>query len=369
MYRDKVFEEIRNELITKFQQIDFHEFPKFHEWATPHYKILEQLAELNRLEITVKPEIFEDDNLENDLESNSIPIEENNLPYPIGHVFTVDKKAFGAVLSELNYPLPEALIRDMGIENGNKVKIIGHKGNFHSGAPRWDMEIVDHASIPVPGLIEVFQGIVKKISHTLVVNQTVGGGSIWVNDSPATLYINESDKSRYDIKEGDIIDGRFYENNVTGSFRVTYKHDIEEAAQSQSIESRRLHYRKNNSMETEAGINMLERLDKQPLLNRNIVLVGLEGRKNDFSSNLKGSNIQLTHLTGDEKKTSIRSTLKKADYVLISTFENSHDASKFTAKTCKELNVPCTHTHADGLHGVLMDALELIRCVEENKAV
>ena len=355
MYRSKVFEEVKNELITKFQQIELSDFEMYHEWATPHYELLKQLAGLSSLHTSERTEIPEQE------KEASIPVVENEAPYPIGHIFTIDKKALGAVISGLSYPIPEIMVRDMGIENGNKVKIIGHKGYFQDGSPKWEFEIVDFTSTPAPGLIEISQGIVKKISHTFIIDEVAGGGAIWVNDVPATLYINETDALKHNIQEGDIVDGRFYENNVTGSFRVTYKHEIEEMDFTQSVKPRKPQYRKNNTDETEANTTMLERLDKQLFLNRHIVLVGLEGRRNDFAANLKGVNeIQLTHLTGDESKATICSVLKKADYVLISTFENSHAASKLTAKTCKEFNIPCTYTHARGLFGVLMDASELI---------
>ena len=365
MYRDVVFSEIRNELIAKLQQIELSDFENFYEWAMPHFKLLKRLADLKDLAITdektfdkEEEKVTEGKNAAKEKSQS----EEDLLPYPLGRIFTVNKKALGAVVAELNYPIPEALLREMNIENGNKVKIVGSNGVFPNGSPKWIFEVVDTTSVPVPDLVEISQGIVKNISHALVITETVGGGTIWVNDLPATLYINETDAIKHNIKDGDIVDGRFYANNVTGTFRVNYKHQIEESALIQSIESRKLQYRKNNTNETQSGISMLERLDTQPFLNRHIVLVGLESRKNDFAANLKRvGDIQLTHLTGDENKRSIRAILKKADYVLISTLENSHDASKYTAKTCKELDVPCTYTHADGLCSILMDVLDLIR--------
>ncbi|MEH7612026.1 hypothetical protein [Gottfriedia acidiceleris] len=59
----------------------------------------------------------------------------------------------------------------------------------------------------------------------------------------------------------------------------------------------------------------------------------------------------------------MKSNILKADFVLFSTFENSHDASKHGAKICNEFYIPlpCTSTTADGLTGVLMDAAKLIK--------
>lgn len=364
MYRDKVFDEIRNELITKFQKIELEDFEMYHKWATPHYEILRQLSSLSGLYIPERMDVTEQEEKEEEETIDSMV--EYEATYPIGRIFTISKKASGAVISELSYPIPEVIVREMGIENGNKVKITGLKCFFENGDPKWNFEIVDNTSTPAPGLLEINQGIVSKVGHTFIVNETISDNIIFVNDSPATLYINEVDSLKYNIKEGDIIDGRFYENNVVGSFRITYKYEVEESTSIRSVESRKLQYRKNNNIKTEAGTSMLERLDKQALLNHHIVLVGLESRKNDFSNNLKGFNeVKLTHLTGDESKTSIFSTLEKADYVLISTFENSHDASKYVAKACKGLDVPCTHTHSDGLYGILNDAIELINCAKK----
>lgn len=144
-------------------------------------------------------------------------------------------------------------------------------------------------------------GIVEEIGSRLVVTST-NSGAIFVNESPACLYINEKDANRFKISKGDVIDGRFYTNNITNSFRATYKYDTEEIEQTASIESKRLVHRQNNATESELGFSMIDRLDKN-LFWTKILLVGLEGRMNNFKDSLDGvEEIQLTHLTGDEHK-------------------------------------------------------------------
>ncbi|ARO21412.1 hypothetical protein B2J90_28775 (plasmid) [Bacillus tropicus] len=363
MYIDKMFEELKAKMVHELQQVTLSNFNRYEEWAKPHYRIIEQLVELSKMS-------YEGGSVEADvvleptevLAPEAIVVEPVEVvdTYPVGHVFTFLKKAFGGVIEELKYPIPEELVRKLSMENENKVEVTGIKGQFQDGSPIYEFRIVDRKNVPNPSLAEIKMGIVEEISGRLVVTST-NNGAIFVNESPACLYINEKDAQRFKISKDDIIDGRFYTNNITNSFRATYKYNTDEIEQTTSVESKRLTYRQNNATESESGFSMIDRLDKTPFLNKKILLVGLEGRMNDFKDSLNGvEEIQLTHLTGDEHKQRIRSQILKSDYVIISTQENSHDASKYVAKVCNEFFVPCKSTSADGLFGVLMDVKELI---------
>ncbi|PFH91387.1 hypothetical protein [Bacillus sp. AFS088145] len=64
-------------------------------------------------------------------------------------------------------------------------------------------------------------------------------------------------------------------------------------------------------------ISMMDRLDKTPFLGKKILLIGLEGRINDFRQLLdKGREIDFTHLSGDEQKQFIKHEIKMVGLLL-----------------------------------------------------
>src|SRR5699024_10056470 len=133
-------------------------------------------------------------------------------------------------------------------------------------------------------------------------------------------------------------------------------------------EKRKLEYRQSTKTETTNGFSMIDRLNKKPLTNKKILLIGLSSRVNDFSSYIdKTFEVDMQHLTGDEHKQRIRAQILKSDYVLISTHENSHDTSTFVAKICNDNNIPFKSTHSTGFSGVLLDAINLIKTTDSNK--
>ncbi|MCY9308807.1 hypothetical protein MOF23_07470 [Bacillus inaquosorum] len=364
MYIDKIFEEIKNKMAEELAAVkSLTDFKNYCEWAEQHHKLINQLCEIQSLhkskDVNEPQRITVDEDLKGDCPAETIANTDED--YPVGNIFKISKKAFGGLIDELNYPIPEELMRVLQLENGNKIKIVGTNGFFPNNTPKYEFEIVDRTNIPNPDLMEIRQGIVKDVGRRLVITETVSG-LIKIKEMPVALYVNEKDAARFNIKDGDIVDGRFYSNNIVNSFRTTYKYDTDETEKEESVESKRLSYRQTNQSEQiETGFSMIDRLDKSPFLEKTILLIGLRSRINDFKSSLEKTNeINLVHLSGDEHQARIRAQILKADFVLLSTYENGHDKSKFAASLCNEFGIPFTSTKADGLFGVLQDAKELI---------
>jgi len=181
----------------------------------------------------------------------------------------------------LGYYMAEEYSRSYGLENGNVVEVIRQKGNFANGNPIYDFKIVDHKVVNNPDMCEVSSGIVELAGGRLVVMKTVNG-SIRVDENSVVLYIADNDQVKHSIQEGDIVDGRFYTNSITSSFRVTNKHDFVNMPSEPSVEEKRLSHRQANPAETEAGRKMIEELDLTPFDGVKILLVGLGTRMTDY---------------------------------------------------------------------------------------
>lgn len=363
MYIDKVFDEIKQAMVNELGNLSLSDYERYNEWLRPHHNIIENLLEIqniNQKHNRTEPEPL---TIEPETTCTEPETEEPVAEYPIGHTFTFAKKAYGGVLEELSYPIPEDLVRGLELENKNILRITSIKGLFPDKTPIYEVEVVDRTETPNPDLADIKQGIVEKHGSRLVVTKTTNGPIVF-NDSPTRLIISDKDKHRLKIQEGDIINGRFYTNNLSGSFRATYKYSTHVSTMSKPVEAKRLLHRQNNSVETECGPSMIDQLDKTPFLNTRILLVGLASRMNDFTQMLgKTNEIDFVHLSGDDHKAKTRAQILKADIVLIATVENSHDTSTYVADICNQYNIPCRSTHEDGLSGVLRDAKSLIEKV------
>ncbi|MEK1828847.1 hypothetical protein AAAC51_06795 [Priestia megaterium] len=155
------------------------------------------------------------------------------------------------------------MVRELSLENGYKMKVLGHVDVIQRGRPIYEFEVVGETPIPREDLIEVKHGIVERVAGRLVVSNTASG-PVKIDEMLATLFVGYKDTNRLGIKDGDIVDGRFYRNNVQ-SFRVSCKHEIEfEDDTTVSVESRKLQHRQNNQADEEKqkGLSMLDRLDK-----------------------------------------------------------------------------------------------------------
>lgn len=388
---EKFFEQIKSKLIVGLQNATLQDFKEYLDWAMPHYRIISELnvieesfyhlklkevsealvatpSEIKKTEPIEELSIIEQPKLEIKNEVKEEPKPEEQFPFGVDH--TIALKAYGAVIQEMNYPIPEEVVRNMDLKNGYKVRVKGTNGTFFDNRPKYDFEVVDATEIKNPILIEIKQGKVSEAAGRLVITETIYG-SLGKDDQHICLFISEKDAQRKGkvIKKDDIVDGRYYKNNVN-SFRVSQVYDTDTTSNNESIESRKLLHRQNNPMTNESGFSMLDRLDQTPFIGLKILLIGLRSRVSDFAQLIeKCEDVNMIHLDGYEHKMRIRAQIQKADYVIVSTYENSHDATKYTAKICNEYNIPMTATHSDGFMSVLRDTKELIDQTRKNVTV
>lgn len=375
-YLDTLITEVKQQVNAIQSREDFL---TFYQWMNKHDKIIKLLEELDRLPLPLDESslLVLNEDIESPLRDSEIaqtvnltgtpsaiePVESviKDAEDAIGRVFSFVKKASGGAIEELNFHLNEEFIRRRHIEHGNLLKIMGIEGRFPDGKPRYSIEVIDHTETEHKSLIAVTQGIVEFLFGKYLIRRTTSE-TIKLDGAEVTLLIQERDVEKHDLKEGDIIDGRFYKNSLE-SFRVTYKFPIESSKDDKSIEYSRLtanrkKIKKENNMPT---ITMLDRLDTKSLKDKRILLIGLASRKTDFQSSLANySHIQFEHLTGDEREVVMRNAIAQADVVLVNITENSHHATKLATVLCKDLNIPMKSTSADGLYMLLHTAKEFL---------
>ncbi|MBQ0139009.1 MAG: DUF2325 domain-containing protein [Kurthia sp.] len=374
---------------------------QFINWLEPYKGLLEQLNRIEELEQSQKFKIDADlleipttsasiESSESEISHELIqpeqtlvtetleettkeqePMEE--LPQPktevvepssmIGKEFVFIQYINGGILEGLNYRITENLAYRLQLKNGYRLRILEHIGTFSDGTPRYMFEVSDKTVLFDNRIKVVEQAIVEVENNRYFISRTIAA-PIRHKGKQVKLYLREKDIERYHINEGAIINGRFYTNNLA-SFTVTWRYYTNSVNTVTPIEKARLLQRQNQKKKdsTHIGPSMLDRINKTLLIGKKMVIVGLESRMNDFKNILahpNNENLNIVHLTGDEREAVLRSEVKNADVVLLSTKENSHDATISAAAICKDYDVPVTSTDADGLYSLLLCAIGLL---------
>ncbi|MGL4523187.1 MAG: DUF2325 domain-containing protein [Bacilli bacterium] len=265
----------------------------------------------------------------------------------------------GGVLEGVSFYIPEAYARTRGLENGNTVEITSFDGWENETRPIFDFKIISTTTENNPNLIELKSCPVKKVAGRMYIEETQTG-PIRVDDNFRVFYLENNDIDYFKIKEGDIIDARFYRENES-TFKVCYKLPIQESGV-QTIESKMLsHKGKDFATIEELTPRLIDRLELNLLESKQIVLIGLESRMSDFRNSLKHYRFKFEHFAGEENRKRLKSAIIKADCILISTRETGHHASTFVASVAQEFNIPLSYTHGTGIFSVLTDTIELVK--------
>lgn len=380
MYTENILKEIQDSIRKKTESLTLANVHQFREWMKPHQDILDSLSVIHSLEQSTPVETEENQNQESELpqvvEQEEKPVETDAVeeeesddaeyddptypePYPIGRRFEFRLRAFGGSIDEINYPFSEALVRSNGYQNGNILEVVDEIKTAAGQKKRFNFKIVDETVKDNPDLGEIENGIVEMDGTTLIVKRTTNGLIRDKDENGICFFPRLDDVRRFSLREGDIINGRYYLNNITSTFRVTHKHEYQ-VDTPKSVDERVREYRQANPSESEPGEKMIDRIDFTDFQNRYIVLLGLPSSMPRFTEALADQGFEFVHISPDEHKMRLRKQIQKADMLLIATVENSHESSKYAAHVANQYEIPFTSTHETGLTGIFNDARKLL---------
>lgn len=297
--------------------------------------------------------------------------EETEIVSESNMIYEFERKVRGGVILNLEggYVIPEKMVRDMGIEHGDKVKIISK--TEHEERNSYRFEIIERGKGPNPQRQEYKYCVIEKEVGELVVKEYLNidsSGSIQFDDRknirmdevPFTCIIDEKDVATFLLKEDDIIDIAFYKNNPNATTKVLQKHDVYERT-AITVEQRRL----NTTIAKKAkNFETIEKeiiVDAELFKDRKILIVGCGSRKTEFAETFKKLGAELKHATGDEGKSVLSAMIMGAEAVVVATGENSHDATKYTIRECKKYNKAFCPTDGNGHQSILLCAEEALK--------
>lgn len=328
--KQPMLELIKEQMKLRIEEVTFDTFHKEKEEMDKFFKLIEALHDVSFETITaVIPEPIEETKEE---ESKDLPENPNSN---IGKEFTFERKIRGGVVLGLEngYMISEKMVRDMGVENGDKLLVtderIQEPRNFY-----W-FKIVEKVNLPVPNREEHIYCKVEKDFGEFVIKGSQRG-TIRIDEIPMTFIIDDRDIEIFNLKDGDIVDIAFYNNKPTETMRVIHKYEIGETIQP-TVEQRKLS--SSERAEKTIHVSQIEKeipYDEKLFKGKNILIVGAESRRVELEEAFENLGAKFNLLTGDEGKERMEATISKADAVGIAYRECSHSASIFTSNACKQ---------------------------------
>lgn len=283
------------------------------------------------------------------------------------NIYVFERKLRGGIFPDLQngYMIPEKMVRDIGLHHGDKVRI--SDAMQINGETRYKFDIAEKANIgDAPGRVQFDYCIVESDGARFVVSKCAAG-DILVDGVKQTFTIPQRDAHAFNVKEGDLIDVAFYENNLD-SLRLVYRHDTPPPVEYTSTVTKKPAAKKSVAND-ETEVERKFPIDLDFMKSKHVVIVGSAYEKLKYQRMFDMLSINLTHMSGDEGKVRLRTVIKKADVVVVTTQHVGHKGSVPTAELCKEYNIPMAAVDRNGPQYILMEAERVMKRKIEQEAV
>lgn len=270
----------------------------------------------------------------------------------IGKTFSFSRKLVGGVITDLNggYLLPEKMVRDMGLEDGDVVKVVGEKNTDDKSQYLFQIEeksnVSNHIRVEVPFCK------VEKEAGEYVVKESLNG-IIRFDEIPFTFILQEKDITRLDITVGDIVDVAFYRNNPSTA-RVTWKHNIKKDIKKTEEERRLVFEDRKPKRDSESSNEKECTVSVELLKDRKILIIGGENRHADYNNAFNQLPFELEMMKGTEDSKRIKAAIERSDATIVIIGEAKHRASILSIQHCKDSGKPFDTTFENGIQSVLL---------------
>jgi hypothetical protein len=300
-----------------------------HPLAVPVKEEQEELPPLIKKILDEEPEPDEDVTMEQLLAE-----EEEDKKLDEQKAYRFERKIKGGILPEIEAYIPEKIIHDLDLCHGDLVSAeFLFKPN--NGPARYDFELVEKADPPCSpeNIIDIHMGVVSYEPRLggLGITKTVNAPEIIYNDEVLILKISDEDADAMDLKEGDIVNAAFYENNPE-YIRVRWKYNTGEIEDEQSSPRRSSSFYKNKDKEKEKVEQIFE--------DKTICVMGYEPGWPAFREEIEKRGGTLNTLTGREGFETIYGTIRKSDCLLLMIGHVGHTGTIFSVDFCKKNNIP-----------------------------
>lgn len=279
---------------------------------------------------------------------------------PPKDVFTFARKLRGGYVPELDAPVPERIVRQMYLEDGDKLHLASkwEEGNrtFYTWkiAERRGGQSVHGYSIE--NRIQYNFCLVERQAGRMIVQSQWNGEKstpLRHEDSFLSFALRDDDVQEFHIEEGDIIDIATAESHLEFC-KVIWKHATEGISQAPPAARRKNH--KNTNPPVQSDYLSLPGVDK--LAGKQVLIVGCESRKAEFRDAIEKCGAGFEWASGDEARVRLGGMVRKADAVVLLMDVIGHHARWTVGALAKDLNVPFHEVIGYGVTTVIRGAIE-----------
>ncbi|MHB1629902.1 MAG: DUF2325 domain-containing protein [Bacilli bacterium] len=278
--------------------------------------------------------------------------EETGEPTPPGGVFSLKRQLSGGLAGP--YFVPETIIRRLGLEQGDEVAVRARGDTLPNGKPALTYTL-HAAGARIPQA--------ERIEHSLCLVHREED-SWFADDFP----ILTSDRGKFHLEPGDVVDVAYWQNE-SDHVRVVWKYETTLPPQSTN-HNQRGHSPQDSMPATPPRSIRLASPPKvkaapmpmrSPLTGQHVMMVSGLPKESYYRRMFEQFGAQCIFLTGDEKKETLLSAIRRADIVVLITSAVSHEAAFQVGRLCKELKVAYRPVSRGGLKSVLQAAMEAQR--------
>lgn len=355
--KEEILAKVKQEMLIIIEKTTLHNIKSHRSMLIDYFDFLETLYRLPTFHTTQLDGSAEMDLKE--IQQKQDQIIENQLDSP---VYTFERKLRGGLFPALNYPIPEKMVRELGLEHNDIVKIIKSEVIKGAGIRYW-FELVEKGNKGNDNQRVQFNYCIVERDPQLgsfMVRKTATD-DIKVNGIPFTFLLSQKDATDFNIEVGDIVDIAYYENNIE-SQKVIWKHNTHLLSPkiSATIEEKKLNRKSSSDHEENKEISYP--IDITLFQNKTVAIVGSEyNMKLRYQQVFEQINCNLIHASGDEPSIRMESMLRKADIVVITIDGTGHHGAKTATEICKEHGIPFVCVDRNGPQYILLEIEKVLK--------
>lgn len=349
----KCLELLKEEIKEVVSEFNFRELDLQKELLNKQIAVIDSLRELHSFKeqnnIVAKKTLLADDSeqtieqadvvgVDSTLPENEVKEQEtvliNSKP-----VYRFERKIIGGFIKELESFVPEAIVRKLGIENGDMLHAIPIETE-DPNIKHFRYEIAEKGDgIEPSDRIQVNHCLVKKEAGYLVVDKSEQTGEyIRYEEGLYTILLNEHEVQKLMIKEGSLVDIA-YPAGKPQMAKVIWVHKMEE---NNDTDTRTPGKKKdkNKKEEKEAVQNTLA--------GKTVLLVGNEPNKRLYKYAVEQRGGSFLWADAKEKLIRLEPLVKKCDLVVFLLSVSGHVGMEHIKKMCKDYGVAFQTTWSKG---------------------
>lgn len=264
--------------------------------------------------------------------------------------YLFERKLRGGILPEIEAFVPEGIIRKLGLEHGDMVQ--AEKLYDNGNRTKYLYTLVQSKKAgDAPGRKQMDYCLVEKEAGSLVVKGSyLKNEFIRFDGVRYSIVLNEQDLQRFEIKEGDLIDVAYKDENPAES-KVLWIHETELPVQvEEKVEKKRKNVDTNKEMSEEW---------EQTLTGTNVLIIGNESSKANYQAEIEKRGGTFQWADSNKRMDSYPSLVRKCSFAIFLLGVSGHTCMKQFKQLCKDQNKPFEATFDQGVTSIVRTAEEL----------